>query len=254
MMARMHVEPARARTAAQVLVRAAHGEVRVERGEVERQHPGVVIDVEQHAGAERARLCHGVAQVRQDRAGAKRDARYDQELTALRAERFERQHLEVDAALLAVHAQDEVERIELCVRRQHARPGGERVEHRTQALAGAGLGHDAVPTPCADQLRRQRPPLLARREPQVPCPIHVAIPGVDPALHVCRRTVGRPAERMIGEVDFIARERARKARPHMLPQPVLIPGGCGHRSAPGRAPPRAICAGTRRRPSRRCRA
>jgi hypothetical protein len=48
LVARVHVEPARARAAARVLVRSADGEVRVERGKIEWQHAGMVIDVEEH--------------------------------------------------------------------------------------------------------------------------------------------------------------------------------------------------------------
>ncbi len=51
LVARMDVEPARTGTAPRVLVRPADREVGVERGEIERQHARMVIDIEQHACA-----------------------------------------------------------------------------------------------------------------------------------------------------------------------------------------------------------
>jgi hypothetical protein len=47
----MHVEPAGARTAAQVLVRPADGEIDVERLEVDRHRTGRVVDVAEHFAA-----------------------------------------------------------------------------------------------------------------------------------------------------------------------------------------------------------
>jgi hypothetical protein len=55
MVSRMHIEPARTGAAACVLVRSADGEIRVERGKVERQNARVVIDIQQDAGAGRVR-------------------------------------------------------------------------------------------------------------------------------------------------------------------------------------------------------
>ena len=51
----MHVEKARAGAAAQVLVAATDGEIDVERCDIDGKHAQRVIDVEQHARADRVR-------------------------------------------------------------------------------------------------------------------------------------------------------------------------------------------------------
>ena len=53
-------------------------------------------------------------------------------------------HRQCDAPAPRVLAQDEIERIELRACRDHARHRVVRIEHRAQALPGAGLGHDRV--------------------------------------------------------------------------------------------------------------
>ena len=87
-----------------------------------------------------------------------------------------------DAAAPRVLAQDDVERIELAARGHHARHAVVRVEDRAQALAGAGLGHDAVGARRAEQTRQPLRDTPASPRPTRPtrrpcCAYHAAIPS-----------------------------------------------------------------------------
>ncbi len=119
-----------------------------------------------------------------------------------------------DAAASRVLAQDDVERIELAARRDHARHGVVRVEDRAQALARARLGNDAIGARGAQQAGETRPIRAHLVEPRVPRAAHVRIPRGEPFAHVVVGRVERTAERMVGEVDAVAplREHAREER------------------------------------------
>ena len=122
MVSRMYVEPAGTRAAARVLVRSADGEIRVERGKIEWQHAGMVIDVQQHAGARGASGANDLFDAGHDLGAAKDHGGDDDERRRLRPQRSDQRfgargyRRELDAALVAVHAQDEIERIELGIR------------------------------------------------------------------------------------------------------------------------------------------
>jgi hypothetical protein len=218
---RPHVQPARARSAARVLVRAADGEIRLERSKVERQRARVVVDVEQHERAGAVRVRDPLRQLAHHLAGAEHHGREHHQVGTARIELAPRHDLELDASLLAVHAQDEVDRIEFAVARDHARLPGKRVQHRAQPLAGAGLRNDQV-LGRADQPAGEQAELLAAFEPCRPGAVHVLVPGVERGAHVLGGAVGRAAERMVGEVDLLALQHAREARMNLLPQPALI--------------------------------
>jgi hypothetical protein len=154
-------------------------------------------------------------QILHDLAGAEHDRRKHHEVGAFRRKLAPWHELELDAALLAVDAQDEVDRVELAVARHDPGSSLHRIQDRAQALAGARLRHDAVQARRADELRGERAEALARLEPLVPGAVHVAVPRVERGAHVVGGAVGRPPERMVGEVDLLAPEHAAEAREHL---------------------------------------
>ena len=193
-------------------------------------------------------------QMPHDLAGAEHHRREHHQVGSRRGHLLPRHDLQLDAVLLAVHAQDEIDRVELAVARRDARLARQCIEHRAQALAGARLRDDAVGAWRVDQLRGEAAEHIAALEPQLPRAIQIPVPRVERTPHVLRHPVGRAAERMVGEIDLLPCQHARKARPDVLLQPGFIQDGCGHRSARETARRRATCAGTRRRRCRRCRA
>jgi hypothetical protein len=181
----------------------------------------VVVDVEQHQRARGLGRAQQLAEAGHAFAAAEHHAGNHHQVRVARRDLAPRHQAQVDAALVAVDAQDEVDGVELLVRGHHAQllAALQRIEHRAQALAGAGLGDDAVGALGAHEPRGEGAPALPGREPFAPGLVHVVVPDLERVLHVLRHAVGRPAERMIGEVDLAAPAHAREARPDAVFQP-----------------------------------
>ena len=211
----MQVKKAGTRPTAQVLVRSADGEVRVERRDVERIDAERVIRVEQDASARRVRSPDDVRQVGDplariedhlrdhDQVRARPDGRLDvrgrEETVGARLDERKR-----DAPAARVFAQDHVERIELATRGHDTRRRIVRVEDRAQALCRAGLGHDAVRARRAEEPRE--PPAIGvhLRLPRVPRAAQLRVPRGQRFAHVVLGRIERAAKRMIREIDAVA--------------------------------------------------
>jgi hypothetical protein len=188
-----------------------------------------MVDIEEHQRARSVRGCDDLLQGGKHGPGAKRHGGKDDQIAALKVERVEGKRLEIDAALIAIHAQDEVDRVELGVGREHARLAGQRVQHRAQALTGARLRNYAVARRRIDEFCREVPEALAALHPQGPGAVHVPVPAVERRAQIVCGAVGRAPQGMVGEVDLLAREHAREARPDVRLQPAFIQSRCGHR-------------------------
>src|SRR5438105_13631508 len=107
---RPDIEPARTRAAAQGLVGAADREVRAERLEIDWHDARVVVDIEHHQRAGGVRVVDEPRQVLHHLARAEHHrGEYDQG-SDRRVQIGQRRHAQLDAAPVAVHAQDEIDR------------------------------------------------------------------------------------------------------------------------------------------------
>src|SRR6185503_4026373 len=161
----------------------------------------------------------------ENRAGAKSHRRKHDEVAGLEAERIEGQGLELYPALVAIDAQDEVDRVELGVGGQHTRLAWQSVQYRAQALAGARLGNNAVGTGRSYQLRNQGPEAFTALYPQIPGSVHLAVPGVDCRAQLLGDVVGWAAKQVVREVNLLSRQHPKKARPHVpraTPHPISV--------------------------------
>ena len=127
--------------------------------------------------------------------------------------------MERNPAAARVLPQNQIDRIELAARRDHARNRVVGVQDRPQTLPRTRLRHDAIRARGAEQLRKARAIVADFGQPVVPGIAQLRLPKADCLREVVSSGIEWPPQRVIGEVGAVAvgAEHARKKRCDMLP-------------------------------------